>query len=123
MRSPQKSPPAPLYKGGSVRQPTGYELVKQTSRQAQPHAHCALTSLTPYGFRGALSNRRIGGLKDRTITFPYRTVGSARPRTPHLDAIEFMRGFLQHGLPDGFMTVRPFAFSMPAVPSRSSPST
>jgi hypothetical protein len=50
------------------------------------------------------------GLTDRTVTFTYRKVGSARPRTTHLDAIEFIRRFLQHVLPDGFMKVRHFGF-------------
>jgi len=40
----------------------------------------------------------------------YRKVGSARPRTAHLDAIEFLRRFLQHVLPDGLRKVRHFGF-------------
>ncbi len=76
--------------------------------QANPHGPSAFTSLAPYVFRGALSKRRIVGLKDRTVTFTSRQVGSARLRTAHLDAIEFMRRFLQHVLPDGFVKVRHF---------------
>ena len=48
------------------------------------------------------------GLKDRTVTFTYRKVGSARLRTAQLDVIEFIRRFLQHVLPHGFMKVRHF---------------
>ena len=48
--------------------------------------------------------------KDRTVTFPYRTVGSARPRTTHLDAMEFLRRFLPHVFPDGFVNVRHCGF-------------
>jgi hypothetical protein len=44
------------------------------------------------------------------VTFTSRKPGSARPRTPHLDAIELIRRFLQHVLPDGFMKVRHFGF-------------
>ena len=58
----------------------------------------------------AISNSRIVGLKDRTVTFTYRKPGSARLRTTNLDAIEFIRRFLQHVLPDGFMKVRHFGF-------------
>jgi hypothetical protein len=76
--------------------------------QAKHHGHSAFTYLAPYVFRVAISNRRIVGLTDRTVTFTYRKVGSARPRTTHLDAIEFIRRFLQHVLPDGFMKVRHF---------------
>ena len=49
-------------------------------------------------------------LKDRTVTFTYRTPGRARPRTTNLDAIKFIRRFLQHVLPDGCMKVRHFGF-------------
>jgi hypothetical protein len=58
----------------------------------------------------AIANSRIVGLKDRTVTFTYRKPGSARPRTTNLDAMEFIRRFLQHVLPDGFMKVRHFGF-------------
>jgi len=78
--------------------------------QANHHGHSAFTSLAPYVFRVALSNSRIVGLTDRTVTFTYRKPGRARSRTTHLDAIEFMRRFLQHVLPDGFRKVRHFGF-------------
>jgi Putative transposase len=61
-------------------------------------------------FKVAISNRRIVSLQDRTVTFTYRKPGSSRPRTTHLDAIEFIRRFLQHVLPEGFMKVRHFGF-------------
>lgn len=78
--------------------------------QAQPHGHSALQYLAPYVFRVAISNQRLVSLKDRTVTFTYRKVGSARLRTTPLDVMEFLRRFLQHVLPDGFMKVRHFGF-------------
>jgi hypothetical protein len=78
--------------------------------QANHHGHSAFTYLAPYVFRDAISNQRPVSLKDRTVTFTYRKVGSARPRTTTLDAMEFIRRFLQHVLPDGFMQVRHFGF-------------
>jgi len=78
--------------------------------QANPQSHTAFTSLAPYVFRVALSNRRIVSLNDRTVTFTYRKPGSSRPRITHLDVIEFLHRFLQHVRPDGFMKVRPFGF-------------
>jgi Putative transposase/Transposase zinc-binding domain len=78
--------------------------------QANHNGHSAFTYLAPYVFRVAISNRRIVGLTNRTVTFTYRKPGSARPRTTHLDALEFIRRFLQHVLPDGFMKVRHFGF-------------
>jgi hypothetical protein len=78
--------------------------------QANHHGHSAFTSLAPYVFKVAISNRRIVGLTDRTVTFTYRKVGSTRLRTAQLDVMEFLRRFLQHVLPEGFMKVRHFGF-------------
>jgi hypothetical protein len=78
--------------------------------QANHNGHSACTSLAPSVFRVAISNSRIVGLKDRIVTFTSRKPGSARPRTTNLDAIEFIRRFLQHVLPDGFMKGRHFGF-------------
>jgi Putative transposase len=49
--------------------------------QVNHHGHSAFTSLAPYVFRIAISNQRLVSLKDHTVTFTYRKVGSARPRT------------------------------------------
>jgi hypothetical protein len=78
--------------------------------QANHHGHSALTSLAPSVFKVAISHQRLVSLQGRTVTFTYRKVGSAHLRTTHCDAIEFIRRFLQHGLPDGFMKVRHFGF-------------
>jgi Putative transposase/Transposase zinc-binding domain len=78
--------------------------------QANPNGQTSFTYLAPYVFRVAISNSRIVSLKDRTATFTYRKPGSTRQRTTQLDASEFIRRFLQHVLPEGFMKVRHFGF-------------
>ena len=78
--------------------------------QANHHGHSAFTYLAPYVFKVAISNHRLVSLTDRTVTFTYRKVGSARLRTTHLDVMEFLRRFLQHVLPAGFVKVRHFGF-------------
>jgi hypothetical protein len=78
--------------------------------QATPDGATSFTYLAPYVFKVAIANRRIVGLKDRIVTFTYRKPGSSRPRTTRLDVLEFMRRFLQHVLPAGFMKVRHFGF-------------
>jgi hypothetical protein len=78
--------------------------------QANPQSHTAFTYLAPYVFRVAISHSCLVALKDRTVTFTYRQPGSARLRTTALDVIEFIRRFLQHVLPEGFMKVRHFGF-------------
>jgi hypothetical protein len=77
--------------------------------QANHHGHSACTSLAPYVFRVAISNRRLVGLQDRTVPCTSRKVGSARLRTTHLDVLECIRRFLQPVLPEGLQKVRHFA--------------
>jgi hypothetical protein len=75
-------------------------------RQAQPHGSSACTSLAPSVCKVAISHRRIVGLMDRPVTFTDRKVGRARLRTTQLDVLAFLRRFLQHVLPEGFVKVR-----------------
>jgi hypothetical protein len=90
--------------------PQVWTLPWNVHSRAKPHGHSAFTYLVPYVFKVSISNSRIVGLKDRTVTFAYRKVGSTRPCTAHLDVMEFLRRFLQHVLPDGFQKVRHFGF-------------
>ena len=90
--------------------PQVWDIPWNVHSQANPHSDTAFTYLAPSVFRVAISNRRIVGLTDHTVTFTYRKPGSSRPRTTTLDAIEFIRRFLQHVLPDGFVKVRHFGF-------------
>jgi len=78
--------------------------------QANHHGHSALQDLAPYVCTVAIANHRLVRLTDRPVTCTYRKVGSARLRTAHLDGIELLRRFLQHGLPDGLQKVRHFGF-------------
>ena len=78
----------------------------------------SLKYLAPYVFKVAISNSRIVKLEDRRVFFKYRKHKSSRWRTMALDVMEFMRRFLQHVLPTGFMKVRYYGFLHPgsAVP-------
>jgi hypothetical protein len=62
----------------------------------------------------AISNSRIVKLEKRRVFFRYRKTGSRRMRVISLDVMEFMRRFLQHVLPSGFMKVRYYGFLHPA---------
>lgn len=57
-------------------------------------------------FKVAIADHRIVKVEQGQVTFSYRKVGSHRPRTLTVDALEFIRRFLQHVLPTGFMKVR-----------------
>jgi hypothetical protein len=78
--------------------------------QAHPNGQTSFTYLAPSVFQVALSTRRIVSRQDRPVTFTDRKAGSSRPRTTHLDAIEFIRRFLPHVLPEGCMKVRHVGF-------------
>ena len=73
----------------------------------------SLKYLAPYVFRVAISDRRIVSIDDQSVTFSYRKSGSNRWRTMTLEALEFIRRFLQHVLPRGFQKVRHYGFLSP----------
>lgn len=83
--------------------------------QAVGSAEASIKYLTPYVFRVAISNSRIVKVEGGTVFFRYKKTGSNRPRTLALDAIEFIRRFLQHVLPTGFMKVRYYGFLSPGA--------
>jgi hypothetical protein len=58
----------------------------------------------------ALSKRRIRRFADGKVTFSYRDSGSGDIRFCTLGAEEFIRRFLQHVLPKGFVKVRYYGF-------------
>ena len=67
----------------------------------------------PYVFKVAISNSRILGVHDRTALIRYRKPHSQRSRTLALEVMEFIRRFLQHVLPTGFMKIRYYGFMNP----------
>ncbi len=81
--------------------------------QAAGDGRQSLRYLAPYVFRVAIGDHRIVSCDDGRVTFRYRRVDSNRPRTMTLDALEFLRRFLQHVLPAGFQKVRHFGFLSP----------
>ena len=66
----------------------------------------ALKYLAPYIFRVALSNNRIVGVVNDQVTFRYRVGDTKKTKTCTLPAAAFIRRFLQHVLPRGFVKVR-----------------
>lgn len=78
--------------------------------QAAGDGRISLRYLAPYVFRVAIGDHRIVSCDDGKVTFTYRRVGSERPRKMTLDALEFLRRFLQHVLPAGFQKVRYYGF-------------
>jgi hypothetical protein len=73
----------------------------------------SLKYLAPYVFRVAISDSRILEVKDRLVTFSFKKTGSSRFRKTTIDVMEFIRRFIQHVLPCGFMKVRHYGFMNP----------
>ena len=73
-----------------------------------------LDYLARYVFRIALTNARIVGLDDETVTVQFKDRKTSQARTCRLSGEEFMRRFLQHVLPRGFHKVRYFGLWHPA---------
>ena len=70
----------------------------------------ALRYLAPYIFRVAIGNRRIIKADQGKVTFRYRPSDTGTPRLCTVSAEEFLRRFLQHVLPKGFVKVRYYGF-------------
>lgn len=73
----------------------------------------ALKYLAPYIFRVALSNRRILQCRNGCVTYAYKDAATRRTEHRTLAANEFLRRFLQHVLPRGFVKVRYFGLFSP----------
>ena len=83
--------------------------------QPVPYAHGVAAYLAPYIFRVAIADSRIVRVAAGRVTFRYRKPHSERTRTLTLEAFEFIRRFLLHVLPTGFMKVRYFGFFSPSA--------
>jgi hypothetical protein len=72
-------------------------------------AEQSLKYLARYTYRVAISNERIESLEDGQVTFRYKAYAHGhRWRRMTLAAHEFLRRFMQHVLPRGFVRIRSF---------------
>jgi hypothetical protein len=93
--------------------PQLWQIEWNVNSQAIGSSEASLKYLAPYVFRVAISNSRIVKVENRTVSIRYRKSHSHRLRTLALDVMEFIRRFLQHVLPTGFMKVRYYGFMNP----------
>ena len=73
----------------------------------------SLRYLARYVFRVAISNNRIKSIENNSITFLHKDRQRKTYKTTTLEAMEFIRRFLQHVLPKGFMKIRHYGFLNP----------
>ena len=70
-----------------------------------------LKYLARYTHRVAISNRRLLSMQDGRVTFQWKDYADGNPiKTMTLEAVEFVRRFLLHVLPSGFVHIRHFGF-------------
>jgi hypothetical protein len=73
-------------------------------------AKSVIDYLGRYTHRIALSDSRLIHMDERTVSFQYRDYRDNQKKIMSLDGGEFLRRFLQHVLPKGFMRVRHFGW-------------
>jgi len=74
-------------------------------------ASCVVEYLGRYTHRVAISNNRIISLENGNVTFKWRDYRDhSRWKLMTLSAVEFIRRFLLHVLPRGFMKIRHYGF-------------
>ena len=81
--------------------------------QAAGQGQNSLRYLSRYVFRVAISNNRIKFFNNHKVTFLYKDRIKKKWKPMTLDAMEFIRRFLQHVLPTGFMKIRHYGFLNP----------
>jgi hypothetical protein len=70
-----------------------------------------LKYLARYTHRVAISNRRLLSMADARVTFEWKDYADGnQTKTMTLEAVEFIRRFLLHVLPSGFVHIRHFGF-------------
>jgi putative transposase/transposase-like zinc-binding protein len=70
-----------------------------------------LKYLARYTHRVAISNSRLLSLENGRVTFEWKDYADGnQSKTMTLDAVEFIRRFLLHVLPSGFVRIRHFGF-------------
>ena len=78
----------------------------------------SLKYLAPYIFRVAISNKRIVKMTNSHVSFRYRSTKTGKTKLCTVSAEEFIRRFLQHVLPKGFVKVRYYGFFSPGLRAR-----
>lgn len=80
-------------------------VVHAKSHSCDPHR--ALDYLAHYTHKVAISNHRLLNLEGETVTFAFKDYRDGdKSKEMTLPATEFIRRFLLHVLPDGFMRIR-----------------
>lgn len=78
------------------------------------NGNSALKYLAPYIYRVAITNNRIEKLENDQVSFRFRNSDTDQWETKTLPVFDFIRRFLQHVLPKGFVKIRYYGFLSPS---------
>ena len=79
-------------------------------REPIKQAEHVIEYLARYTHRVAISNSRLLAFEDGKVTFGYKDRKENTQKTTTIDAVEFIRRFLLHTLPQGFVRIRHYGF-------------
>jgi hypothetical protein len=79
-------------------------------RDPVKRAEHVLEYLARYTHRVAIANSRIKAIKDNAVTFTAKNRKEHRIEQVTVSAVEFIRRFLLHSLPKGFVRIRHYGF-------------
>lgn len=104
----------------SLAQPAAFEAICQKAGEVDWVVYAkrpfggpqqVLKYLARYTHRVAISNRRLLSLADGRVTFEWKDYADGnQTKTMTLEAVEFIRRFLLHVFPSGFVHIRHFGF-------------
>ncbi|SPE38429.1 hypothetical protein SBA6_890003 [Candidatus Sulfopaludibacter sp. SbA6] len=104
----------------SIAQPAAFEALCRKAGQLKRVVYAkrpfggpeqVLRYLARYTHRVAISNRRLLSLTDGRVAFEWKDYADGnQTKTMTLEAVEFIRRFLLHVLPSGFVHIRHFGF-------------
>jgi hypothetical protein len=80
------------------------------SKACLQRAETIVDYLSRYTHRIAISNSRIVGITEKTVSFRYTDYRDGKKKVMTLSGVEFLRRFLQHVLPKGFMRIRHYGY-------------
>ena len=107
------------FRRGKLNVAGGYQQCKHTLyhhkwvvsvREPITQAHHVLEYLARYTHRVAIANSRLISLQDGRVSFRYKDRKNNRLKETTISAVTFIRRFLLHTLPQGFVRVRHYGF-------------
>ena len=90
--------------------PTAWAIDWNVNCENKGNGRRSLEYLSAYLFRVAITDSRIVRVDHETVTFRYKKQKSDKYKNCTVTRMEFLRRFLQHVLPTGFVKVRHFGF-------------